>query len=306
MTGKYEDADTIVSIEGREYALYKNGPLNKYPYMVDISTGEVPLGKQRSLLRSYLWLKGIDIESLGERGPHWYVRQAIKVAQGRFVGATTQSAILNPYTRMSNRRSFVTPKDYLSLTEENIEDVHQQVLATPDYGSNFSLIHDALKRFPQNIDRELVAMKVALIDLTNSTHISTHIKKISLSEIVELILNIRDFDVRVSQGDPLLVSQLAISNGRINLFSFASQYCTYHNVEIYGQDNYSIFDSVVKVALPHYIPKLTKSTIEEWRTTCNYVAFNNCIEDLLNQKNIHIPLRRRKFDHFLWYLNRKK
>ena len=75
-------------------------------------------------------------------------------------------------------------------------------------------------------------MKVALIDLTNSTHISTHIKKISLSEIVDLILSIQDFDIRVSQGDPLLVSQLAESNGQINLFSFASKYCTYHNVEI--------------------------------------------------------------------------
>lgn len=306
MIEKYGDADAIVTIEGHEYALYKSGPLNKYPYMVDISTGEVPIGKQRSLLKSYLWLKGIDIESFGERGPHWYVRQAIKVAQGRFVGATTQSAILKPDTKTSNGRSFVTPKDYLPLTKENIENVHQQVLATRDYGSNFRLIHDVLNRFPQNIDRELVAMKVALIDLTNSTHISTHIKKISLSEIVELILNIRDFDVRVSQGDPLLVSQLAISNGRINLFSFASKYCTYHNVEIYQRDNYSIFDSVVKDALPYYIPKLTKSTIREWQTTCNYVAFNNCIEDLLNQKNIHIPFRRRKFDHFLWYSNRKK
>jgi len=120
MIEKYGDADTIIAIEGHEYALYKNGPLNKYPYMVDISTGEVPLGKQRSLLKSSLWLKGIDIESFGERGPHWYVRQAIKVAQGRFVGATTQSAILKPDTKISNGRSLVTPKDYLPLTKENI------------------------------------------------------------------------------------------------------------------------------------------------------------------------------------------
>ena len=149
-------------------------------------------------------------------------------------------------------------------------------------------------------------MKVALIDLTNSTHISTHIKKISLSEIVDLILSIQDFDIRVSQGDPLLVSQLAESNGQINLFSFASKYCTYHNVEIYERDDYSIFDRVVKDALPYYIPKLTKSAIEEWRTTCNYLAFNDCIEELLDQKSIDIPFRRRKFDHFLWYSNRKK
>lgn len=76
----YDDSDAIVIIEGKEYALYKNGPLRKYPYMVDISTGAIPQGKQRPLLRTYLLLHGVDIESLEERGPHWYVRQAIKVA----------------------------------------------------------------------------------------------------------------------------------------------------------------------------------------------------------------------------------
>ena len=301
MIERYKDADTIITIEGKEYALYKNGPLNKYPYMVDLSTGEIPQGKQRSLLKNYLLLNEVDIESVGERGPHWYVRKAIKVAQGKDSGTATKTA-----APISYRYHFISKKDCTPLTEENIEYVHQQVLATSDYGSNFALIHDILKRFPQNVDRELVAMKVALIDLTNSTHISTHIKKISLSEIVDLILNIRDFDIRVSQGDPLLVGQLAKSNGKINLFSFASKYCTYHNVEVYGHDNYSIFDSIVKDTLPYYIPKLTKSAIEEWRATCNYVAFNDCIEELLNQKKIYIPFRRRKFDHFLWYSNRKK
>ena len=62
----------------------------------------------------------------------------------------------------------------------------------------------------------------------------------------------------------------------------------------------------MKDALPYYIPKLTKSAIGEWRTTCNYLAFNDCIEELLDQKSIDIPFRRRKFDHFLWYSNRKK
>lgn len=82
MMVKYDDSDAIVTIEGKEYALYKNGPLRKYPYMVDISTGTVPQGEQRPLLRTYLLLHGVDIEPWDERGPHWCVRQAIKVAQG--------------------------------------------------------------------------------------------------------------------------------------------------------------------------------------------------------------------------------
>lgn len=34
------------------------------------------------------------------------------------------------------------------------------------------------------------------------------------------------------------------------------------------------------------------------------MRFNHCIRELLDQKDIHIPFRRRKLDHFLWYANR--
>lgn len=82
MMGKYSDADAIVTIDGREYALYKNGPLSKYPYIVDTFTDAIPQGEQRLLLRKYLLLHGVNIEPWKERGPHWFVRQAVKVAQG--------------------------------------------------------------------------------------------------------------------------------------------------------------------------------------------------------------------------------
>lgn len=82
MMEKYSDADAIVTIDGKEYALYKNGPLSKYPYIVDTFTDVIPQGEQRLLLRKYLLLHGVNIEPWKERGPHWFVRQAIKVAQG--------------------------------------------------------------------------------------------------------------------------------------------------------------------------------------------------------------------------------
>ena len=96
MMGKYSDADAIVTIEGKEYALYKNGPLKKYPYMVDVSTGGIPEGEQRPLLKTYLLLNGVDIEPWEERGPHWCVRQAIKVAQGA-IGAIAKSSKTKQY-----------------------------------------------------------------------------------------------------------------------------------------------------------------------------------------------------------------
>lgn len=306
MVEKYKDADAIVTIEGKEYALYKNGPLKKYPYMIDIATGGIPQGEQKPLLKNYLLLNGINVELWDERGPHWFVRQAVKIAQGKADETIIQSAVSKAPVPTLPKNSSSIEKSYLPITAENITCVHQQVLKSTSYGANFAMIHNVLKRFPQNSDRELVAMKVSLIDLTNSTNIGRHINKISLSELVELILSIRDFDVRLAQGDPELVSQVARCNGKVNFFSFASKYCTYHNVDVYEQDDYSIFDSVVKDVLPYYIPKLTKATVEEWRTTYNYTAFHNCIGKLLDQNDIHIPFRRRKFDHFLWYANRKK
>lgn len=79
----YKSADAVISIEGKEYALFTGGPLSKYPYMVDISTGEILYGEQRPLLKVFLLQKGIDIEPWETRTTHWCVRQAVKAAQGR-------------------------------------------------------------------------------------------------------------------------------------------------------------------------------------------------------------------------------
>ncbi len=306
MVMEYKDADAIIVIDGRKYALYKKGPANQYPYMIDTATGEIPKGKQRSLLKSYLLQNGFDIEPWTAQLTHWWIREAIKVAQSKSETSQTDSPVWSHSMPGTTSARPSSPKDYLPITPGNITDVHQQALADIRYGGNFTMIHDVLTRFPYNTERELVAMKVSLIDLTNSTNISRHIKKISLSELVEVILSIQDFDSRLVQGDPELVSQLAKCNGRVNLFSFASKYCAYHSADAFGKDDYSICDSVVRKALPYYIPELTRSLTEKWKATYNYNAFNSCIANLLDRHDIHIPFRRRKFDHFLWYANRKK
>lgn len=96
MIEEYNNADAIVTIEGKEYALYKNGSLRKYPYMVDVSTGGIPQGEQRPLLKTYLLLNGVNIEPWEERQSHWCVRQAIKVAQGA-MGVVKKSSKTKQY-----------------------------------------------------------------------------------------------------------------------------------------------------------------------------------------------------------------
>lgn len=217
---------------------------------------------------------------------------------------TVQSSVpLNTIKKVSRQASsqklFETAS--LPLTVENIENQNARVKESFEYGGEYSLINDCLNRFPLNDDVNIIAMKIALIDVTNSTQLSMHKQKISLYTLAKCIKEIENFDTRVSQGDPDLVNIIARNTGSVNLFSFASKYCCYHNVDVYGRDDYSIFDSLVKEALPHYGHGLTENKIDSWRTGFDYKSFNDCIGQILDDAGIHIEFRRRKFDHFLWY-----
>lgn len=296
--------DTVISIEGKSYALFRKGPLANHPYMIDLSTGGIPYRLQRPLLKEFLRHNGVNIEPWEEKTTHWCILQAIKVSQD---GAAIRPMPLIASSKSTAIQQKTKPNissGFPLLTADNIEQVHLQVRQDTSYGTNMELIHSALRKFPNNTDGELIAMKISLIDLTNSTHIGMHQKRISLQELVKVIQGIPDFDARISQGDPSLVSQLAKTNGRVNFFSFASKYCTYHNVAIYRRDDYSIFDNVVEASLPHYVSGLTQTAVRNWKNTYNYAAFNDCIGELLERADIQIPFRRRKFDHFLWYTNR--
>ena len=74
----------------------------------------------------------------------------------------------------------------LSLTEEMLEEEHKNVLNDKGYGSDYTLIDSILNRFPTNTDSDIVAMKIALIDMTNSTNLSRHRKSLYLSWLILL------------------------------------------------------------------------------------------------------------------------
>lgn len=195
-------------------------------------------------------------------------------------------------------------KEYLELNEINIELIDKKVIESFNYGKENIILHEILNKYPKNDDLNTIAMKIAIIDITNSTHLAQYKSKISLYDLAKVILKIEDFDERVKNGDPEIVNIIARNTGKVNLFSFATKYCTYHNNEIYGNDDYSIFDGVVRKTLPIYQKGLTQNKIDSWRQNYDYKTFNDCIGKILDEYNIHIPNRRRKFDHFMWYPNR--
>ena len=190
------------------------------------------------------------------------------------------------------------------INNETLEEVSQAVMETENYGKENELITSCLKKYPDNTNIETVAMKIGLIDITNSTNISRYKRLISVVELAEIIVQIPDIDNRIKNGDPEVVNIIARSNGNINLFSFASKYCCYHNRNLYEKDDYSILDTVLKESLPNYFNDVTESEIKNWQKSFNYKAYNDYITNKLDELGITIPFRKRKFDHYIWFKNR--
>ena len=278
----------IIIINDVEYAVFaaNEGTVKSQPHMIETLSGSVPEGKQLSLLKEYL--KQNDIVPIKGATTHWCIDKVLKL------GSRKEKTI----------RKTIHKQKYLPLTEENMEKQHKFVGASSNYGKEGLIIHDVLNAFPLHNDLNTIAMKIAVIDVTNSTHLSQYKSRLSLYDLAKVILEIPNFDDRLAKGDPQLINIIARNIGAVNMFSFASKYCTYHNVEVCGRDDYSIFDGIVKNTLPHYIQGLTTNKIDTWRRSFDYEAFNECVGKLLDENNIHIPFRRRKLDHFLWYANR--
>ena len=223
MMEEYRDADAIVTIEGKEYALYKKGPLKKYPYMIDIATGEIPQGEQRSLLKSYLLLNGVNVEPWDERITHRCVRQAINVAQGKIdetIVSETPVATLPKDSSSINKNhlpipSMVQVEHYLTKWD-GLEDYRRQEEALDKL---------FFRLCPENTCIEDILLKVSTLNDFYSTHIY------STYPVAKHILAL-DIDERLQAGDLSLVKviqKVTVKGTERNLYSFASKYCSHHN-----------------------------------------------------------------------------
>lgn len=206
---------------------------------------------------------------------------------------------------------------HAKITVEELQTVEEHV-SESYYGPELEIIDKTLNRFRLNDDIVEIAMKVAVIDVTNSTQLSKYKSKVSLYDLAKIIAGIRNFDERVSKGDETLVSEISKAAKElvrdkagnpigVNLFSFASKYCHYHNRFIYGRDDYSIYDSVVSEHLFEFSLSsrpILKGTPNKWRENMDYQAYNEYIGEILDDAGVNIAGRRRLFDHYMWYRNR--
>lgn len=300
----------IIEINGKEYGLYLRNEErnNPQPHIIDAETLETPYGNQRPILKSFLEANNVSLEPWEKKNTHWCIYEAYKISRKKD-GRNKNIKPENPseIEPESKNQNFQVRKDsYLALTKENIEKEHEAVLKSQNYGKEQEIIEAILKKFPENDDLLSIALKISVIDITNSTQLSRFKGKVSLYALAQIIRDIKDFDERLKNGDAELVEEIAGASP-VNLFSFASKYCHYHSVFVYGKDDFSIYDNVVKESLPHYFD-IKESQIENWRKNKDYKAFNDFIAKSLDSipELKDFPQRRTKFDHFLWFANRKR
>jgi len=217
------------------------------------------------------------------------------------------------------------------ISDNDLKEIVEHISKDSRYGTDNSLGSQALRQCPMNNDNAIIAMKIAIIDMENSTQLSRLLghkkgRSLNLIDIVNKIQSI-PFDARVESGDRTLVSELSkwSSEKGLNLFSFFSKYCTYHNYDIYDKDDYSIYDNVVKERIGDYLTvddcrflfgdniKIRKgqtissfvcNRIEEMRKSCDYESYCNVIDYVLDKHNITRDKKRRELDSYIWYKNR--
>lgn len=195
-----------------------------------------------------------------------------------------------------------------TISIHDIRKGHAAVLSHPVYGKEYTLIKSILNSYPLNNDIYEVAKKVAVIDVTNTTNLSRYKSALSLYDVAEIIVSVDDIDNRIASGDSTVVNDIARECKKrfnMNLFSFASKYCCYHNSLVYGKDDFSIFDSVVSQHLHDYSHpscRIPKCRPETWRVNIQYEVFNRYVGNLLDAYGITSmvePQRRRMLDHYV-------
>lgn len=161
---------------------------------------------------------------------------------------------------------------------------------------------------------EIIEYAVKSVDRENSTHlnadghgrlaITKRLKKFNREELIECLKN-------PDYGEMKLVKEIAKKTSaekrsRKNI-SFASKFCHYACFYIFEgtdyQDNYSIYDSILRTVLPLY---LDYYKIREQYDLKDYGHYRNAVDAIRKKSGIETgtEISRNGFDHLLWYYHK--
>ncbi|MBQ8784525.1 MAG: hypothetical protein IJZ59_00590 [Alphaproteobacteria bacterium] len=242
-----------------------------------------------------------------------FVREDIKIPILTIDNVARVEAMIQVDSRYSNNRD-----EYNGETSSNFFHKLKEILKDKEeLKDNENTLETCIYQIVRTIDKE------------NSTHLNSNIraedakgdniKKTGRYLIADKILqfNKKRFLEHLTNPDKALKEDglfriIEISGGRKNT-SFASKFCHYACFNLFddkNKDNYSIYDAVIRMALPIYI-KWHKVTVEninyknEYRKIRNalcridYKLYQTIVDTVLKASESDIS--RNGFDHLLWY-----
>lgn len=154
---------------------------------------------------------------------------------------------------------------------------------------------------------DIISNAVIAVDRENSTHLNAD-KKQGRKVITDRIRKLSDDDLISMLKYPketcykliMIIAERTTEEkgGRVNV-SFASKFCHYACFWLFEgkteQDNYSIYDNVVRKALPAY---LVKYNLPKFKLL-HYAEYQAAVDALLEKSGNLIS--RNGLDHLLWY-----
>lgn len=206
-----------------------------------------------------------------------------------------------------------------ALTEHNVDltqfiinnDSNYRVAVDPTNSKSSAYIFENYKKcgsYPKSKDEFQEICK--RIDKENATHLSV---RNGIEKTADALNKRAGLNDDLYRGDASIVDDISkFVPGRNNL-SFASKFCAFYSLGIYGKDNYSIFDRVLKDALPYYawvycgVEWFTKSKNSKLSnknvSKLGYAVYRQLIDDILKKATsiTGYSMRRRDFDLIVWY-----
>lgn len=224
-----------IIINGTEYILYGAGEdtsVSKYPHMTEAVSGEIPMGRQLSLLKVFLVDNGIT--PIANANTHWCIEKAMKISNSQ---ERKQPAIIQKTAPTRGNQKRKGHDDVPPPSSEQVD----FYLDKWDKLENYHLQENALDKLfsqlaPDNKDISNVLLKASTLNDFYSTNI------FSIFSVAKHIVSL-DIDARLKAGDVTLVGDIQRTNiggTEKNFYSFSTKYCSHHNPL-----EYPIYDSYV-------------------------------------------------------------
>lgn len=161
---------------------------------------------------------------------------------------------------------------------------------------------------------EIIYNLIVSIDIENSTHLNSdktgriavkeRILKLSRSELVDYLKNPgKEFKL-------INIIQTPKCKNEKNHLSFATKFCHYSSLFLFegseSQDNFSIYDNILKNNLPKYISRYLNKDVNKSAYENNYTEYIKYIDEIREKaaKIYGYKISRNGFDHLLWYYHK--